>query len=61
MMDTSAIAAASTSMSMARVQQDVGTTMLRKTMDIQQASCDSLIQSMSSVAPSFGHRLDILV
>ena len=60
-MDTSAIAALSTSMSLSRVQQDVGTTMLRKTMDIQQAASDALVQSMNTVAPSFGHQLDILV
>jgi len=60
-MDTSAIAALSTNMSMARIQQDVGATMLRKTMDIQQASSDTLIQGMNAAPPSFGHKLDILV
>ena len=60
-MDTSAIAALSTSMSLSRVHQDVGTTMLRKTMDIQQATSDALVQSMNTVTPSFGHQLDVLV
>jgi len=60
-MDISAIAAASTNISLMRVQQDVGTTMLKKAMDMQQTASDTLIQSMNTVAPSFGHQLDILV
>ena len=60
-MDISAIAAASTNISLMRVQQDVGTTMLKKAMDMQQTASDTLIKSMNTVAPSFGHQLDILV
>lgn len=60
-MDTSAIASASISLSLSRVQQDAGISILKKTMDIQQAATDTMIQSMNTAAPSSGHKLDILV
>jgi len=60
-MDISAIASASINMHLAQTQQAVGVSMLKKTMDMQQASSDTLIQSMSTATSSSGHQLDLLV
>lgn len=59
-MDVSSIASASIDMHLAQTQQAAGVSLLKKTMDMQQLSCDTLIQSMDSIAPS-EHKLDILV
>jgi hypothetical protein len=58
-MDICAIASASINRSLARTQADIGVAMLRKTMDIQQTTDDTLIQSMGSVTSS--HLLDMKV
>ncbi|MVB11214.1 putative motility protein [Caprobacter fermentans] len=59
-MDVGSIADASMAMSMANTQQAVGTTVLRKTLDMEQTEGISLIQSMQESAPS-NHILDMLV
>ncbi|MBP8856196.1 MAG: putative motility protein [Oscillospiraceae bacterium] len=56
-MDSSAIAAASMSMSSAKTLQAVNVSMLKKTMDLQQNQMAALLTTMAS-APSFGHKLD---
>ena len=58
--DISSIASASIDMHIAQTQQSAGISLLKKTMDMQQSSCDALIQSMDSVAPT-EHQLDLLV
>lgn len=59
-MDVSSIADTSMNLSLSKTQNAVGTIMLKKTLDYQQSSSESMIQMMGSV-PSFGHTLDMLV
>ena len=60
-MGISAIASTSINMHLVQTQQAVDVSMLRKTMDMQQASSDALIQSMSTVTSSSEHQMDLLV
>lgn len=60
----SSIASASMSLSQFKVQQSVQISMLKKTMDTQEAAMTALVQDMmpsASVAPpSSGHIVDVL-
>lgn len=60
-MDPTAIAAASINLNLNKTEQSVDIAMLRKAMDLQESSCDELIQSMGSLSPYLGHNLDIRV
>lgn len=61
------IAAWSTSFSMAQTQQAVEITMLKKVMEMQETQAQALVENLQAVtvaaapAPSFGHRLDMLI
>ena len=59
--DVSAIAALSTSMSMAETQQAAAISVMQKVMDSQEMQAVSLIQDLQAAnpAPSFGHKLDV--
>ncbi|MEG0179176.1 MAG: YjfB family protein [Oscillospiraceae bacterium] len=56
-MDPSAIAAVSMSLSSAQTMQAANVSILSKSMDLQEAQMNSLLNTMQS-APSFGHKLD---
>lgn len=60
-MELSAVGAASIEMSLASTQQAVGLTMVKKTMDLQEAQAAALNQMMQQAAPSFGHLLDVRI
>lgn len=56
----------STAMSTAKIQNSVGTSMLKKTMDVTEAGAQSLINMMRSsmehsVYPSIGGNIDVSV
>lgn len=59
-MDLAAIGAISIGMHQAETQQAVNVSLLKKTMDSQEAQALNLIDNMMP-AQSFGHQLDVLV
>ena len=61
-MDVSAIAALSTSMSMAEAQQSAAVSVMKEVMDTQEAQAAALIQNLQAVnfTPAFGSKLDVL-
>lgn len=66
-MDTSAIAGMAISMQTQKLQQEVGTSIMKKTLDTAQDSANALLDAMktstrameSSVNPHLGSRVDI--
>lgn len=60
-MDLAAIGAASIQMSLAKTQQAVDVTMVKKAMDIQETQAAALIDSLQNAGPSFGHRIDVRI
>ncbi len=58
------IASMSISMSLANVQQQVSISMLKKSMDTQEASMQNLLSSMSPPVvqtPSYGSHIDVYI
>lgn len=60
-MDISSIATASVNMYQSQTQQAVNVAIIKKAMDVQEASAANLIETLKEPVPSFGYLLDIKV
>lgn len=60
-MDISSIATASIYMNLSQAKQSADISILKKSMDNQEAASTAILESISASTPSFGHKLDIKV